>query len=186
MDSPEDVKAGIEIIDELYFRYYEPFYEMLKEEDGTSSFTAFHVIGAGRIAKIQCDFCALISPQIFREMIQPSLRKQCLRLNHSIYHLDGPDAIKHLPALMEIKELQALQWTCGAGKPDGGSEDWYPIYDMVREAGKSLWIEMHDGTPKDWANRAKNLVKRYGTNGMYFLFEEFPDLKSAEEMENLF
>ena len=57
----------------------------------------------------------------------PSLQQQCQKLDYTLYHLDGPDAIKHLDALMEIEELDALQWTPGAGKPDGGDELWYPI-----------------------------------------------------------
>ena len=48
------------------------------------------------------------------------------RLDHSLYHLDGPDAIKHVPALMELEKLDALQWTCGAGQPDGACPRWYP------------------------------------------------------------
>ena len=123
---------------------------------------------------------------MFRDYVQPSLTKQCRNLDHSIYHLDGPDAIKHVPALMEIKELDALQWTCGAGKPDGGSPDWYPIYDQVRAAGKGLWISLHDGGPEDWAKSAQRLLNRYGPTGLYFIFPVFPDLAQARKMAGIF
>jgi 5-methyltetrahydrofolate--homocysteine methyltransferase len=98
--------------------------------------------------------------------VVPSLTRQCRELDHSLYHLDGPGAIKHLDALMEIRELDALQWTCGAGQRDGGCERWYPIYDKVREAGKGLWIMLYDGGPKDWAESAKRLTGRYGKKGL--------------------
>jgi 5-methyltetrahydrofolate--homocysteine methyltransferase len=186
MDEPGLVHEGVKIIDDLYFKYYDRCYELIRDEDNSSAFLGFNVLGKGRVAKLQCDFSALISPQVFRDYVQPSLRKQCQKLDHSVYHLDGPDAIKHVPALMEIKELDALQWTCGAGKPDGGSENWYPIYDQVKEAGKSLWIYLSDGSPEDRARNAQKLVKRYGATGLYLLFPDFPDLQSAKKMAALF
>jgi 5-methyltetrahydrofolate--homocysteine methyltransferase len=183
---PELVHEGVKIIDDLYFKYYDRCYELIRDEDNSSSFIGFNVLGKGRVVKLQCDFSALVSPQVFRDYVQPSLRKQCQKLDHSVYHLDGPDAIKHIPALMKIKELDALQWTCGAGKPDGGSENWYPIYDQVKEAGKSLWIYLSDGSPEDQARNAQKLVKRYGASGLYLLFPDFPDLESAKKMAALF
>jgi len=186
LDNPQAVLEGSKKISALYFKYYDRCYDLLKDRDSSSSYTAFCVMGRGRAAKIQSDFCALISPQVFRELIQPSLAMQCRTLDYSVYHLDGSDAIKHIPALMEIRELNALQWTCGAGKPDGGSPDWYPIYDQVRTAGKGLHITINDGAPEDWEQSAKRLVKRYGATGLYLLFPDFPDLASAQRMASLF
>ena len=87
-----------------------------------------------------------------------------------IYHLDGPDAIMHVDALMEVEELTALQWTPGAGNPDGGSERWYPMYDRVKAAGKSLWIMLEEGSTDELIDKADKLVKRYGRDGLYLLF----------------
>ena len=115
MDEPELIKSYISQIDELYFRYYDAFYDIVKGEDGGSSYTVFSIWAPGRIGKIQCDYSAMISPDQFREFIVPSLRKQCQKLDFTLYHLDGPDAIRHLDALMEIDGIDALQWTAGAG-----------------------------------------------------------------------
>ena len=179
MDKPEAVRLAVNKIDELYFRYYDAMYDIVKEPDGSSAYTAFLIWGKGKTAKIQCDFCAMMSPDQFRELVQPSLRRQCERLDNSIYHLDGPDAIKHVPALMEIKRLNGLQWTCGAGQPDGGAERWYPIYDQVRAAGKSLWVQFGDGDAKDWVESGKRLIKRYGADCFYFIFPDFKDIQEA-------
>jgi len=181
MDYPDKVLRAVTEVDDLYFTYYDAMYDVVKEADGSSAYTAFAIWGRGRTAKIQCDFCAMISPDQFREYAQPGLRRQCQRLDNSIYHLDGPDAIKHVPALMEIEELDGLQWTCGDGQPDGGNERWYPIYDQVRAAGKSLWIHLSDGGEKDWVESAERLIKRYGPNCLYLIFPDFSDKKSAEE-----
>ena len=170
IDEPDLIKEILDQLDELYFKYYDAFYDIVKGPDGSSSFTAFQIWGPGRTAKVQCDFCALMSPDQFYEFVQPSLRRQCQRLDNSLYHLDGPDAIKHLDALMEIEELDALQWTPGAGNPGGGDAGWYPIYDKVKGAGKSLWISI---TAENWQEAAAQgdaLVERYGADGLYLLF----------------
>jgi len=152
-------------------------YDLVRSPDGSSSYTAFAVWGPGRTAKVQCDFAALMSPRQFRRFVVPSLRRQCAGLGNSVYHLDGPDAIAHVDALMEIDELDALQWTCGAGQPDGASPRWFPIYDAARRAGKALWIAVSDGGIDDWISGAAGIVDRYGPDALYL---HFPLMSEAE------
>lgn len=170
IDSPELMKSYIEQIDDLYFRYYDEFYNIVKEDDGSCSYTAFSIWGPGKTGKIQCDFSALMSPGQFEEFVIPSLRKQCRELDFSLYHLDGPDAVKHLDALLKIDELDAIQWTPGAGNPDGANEKWYPIYDKVKNAGKGLWVQIYDGDVDTWIESSGRFVERYGCDGVYLLF----------------
>lgn len=178
IDEPETVLHAMDVIDETYMRCYQAFYDIVSHPEGLNSFTAFNVLGRGRIAKIQCDFCALMSPKQFRRFVQPSLKKQAEALDHTVYHLDGPDAIKHLEALMEIEALDALQWTCGAGQPDSGSPRWYPIYDRVRDAGKALHLSIYDGDFEQWLRTGDELVGRYGPKGLYFLFPEMTEAQA--------
>lgn len=182
MDEPELIKLFIDQIDKLYFKYYDEFYDIVKGEDGSSSYTVFNIWGPGRVAKIQCDYSAMISPDQFSEFVVPSLSKQCQNLDFSLYHLDGPDAIRHVDALMDIEELNALQWTAGAGQPDGASEKWYPLYDKVIAANKSLWIFLTDGKLNDWIEGADKLVKRYGPEKLYLLF---PDMEEEDAIKLL-
>lgn len=180
IDEPDAVQRAIQQIDDAYFPCYDRFRDALISEDGVTGYTAFNVLGTGRVAKIQCDFSALMSPDQFRKFVLPSLRKQCKILDHSVYHLDGPDAIKHLDALMEIDELQALQWTCGAGQPDSASPRWYPIYDRVKAAGKALHLTIFEGDFDHWIRSCDTLVERYGVDGMYF---QLPVMAEAEANE---
>ena len=119
----------------------------------------------------------MISPEQFRRFVVPSLTKQTRMLDHSIYHLDGPDAVRHVPALMEIDSLDALQWTCGAGQPDGANPKWYGIYDQVAAAKKGMWVQIADGDFDQWLRSADRFVERYGTRSVYFLF---PGMSMAE------
>ncbi len=177
IDEPEEIKARISQIDDLYFSYYDPFFQLTKDRQGGSCYTVFQVWGPGRMAKLQCDFSALMSPNQFREFIQPSLRKQAQRLDQVLYHLDGPDAIKHLDAVLEIDEIDALQWTSGDYGPDGTAAEWYSIYDKARQAGKSLWIKVYSGTINDWIAGVDKLVERYGSD---CLFLHFPEMSKVE------
>lgn len=177
MDEPEKVERAIARIDDTYFRYYDELLSIVQDDDGIAAYTVFGILGKGRVAKIQCDFSAMISPAQFRQFVLPSLKKQAKKLDHSLYHLDGPDAIRHVPAIMEIGELDALQWTCGAGQPDGACPRWYPIYDDVTAAGKGLWIQIYDGKLDDWIRSSEALMNRYGTGIFYF---HYPWMKEAE------
>ena len=176
IDAPDLIKQKLTEVDSVYFKHFEQFYDLVSWQ-GSNSFTAFNIWGYGRTAKLQCDFSALLSPAQFNEFVVPSLRSQCRQLDQSLYHLDGPDAIKHVPALMKIKELDALQWTCGAAQPDGAHDRWLPIYDQVKEAGKALWIMLYDGNAQDWLAGAEKLIKRYGTDGLYL---NFPVMSQAD------
>jgi hypothetical protein len=181
MDEPKSVSDFISKIDDSYFHYYDRFYNAVKGKDMSSTYTVFDIWSPGRTAKIQCDFSAMMSPDQYRKFIIPSIIKQAANLDNVLYHLDGPDAIKHLDAVMEIKDIDALQWTCGAGHPDGTCERWFPIYDKVRIAGKSLWIQVYDGDIEDWIKNSEKIIKTFGSDGIYLIFPEM-DEDDAEKL----
>jgi hypothetical protein len=179
IDCPETVMKVLDRLDGCFYYYYDKMYDICKCPDNSSVFTAFSIWGKGKTAKIQCDFSALISPDIFDEFVLPYLKKQCDYLDNAMYHLDGPMAIRHVDSLMKIEKLKALQWTSGAGEDDGGSEKWFGLYDKVKDANKALWIELYKGDCYTQVERAKKILKRYGPDGIYFIFG-YKDKKSAE------
>jgi len=180
MDVPELLKKQIAIIDAAYPAFYNPMYEIAKDEEGGVSYTAFEIWGLGKTAKIGCDFAALISPEQFKEFVVPSVRKQCQFLDNSLFHLDGPAAIKHMDYLMEVEEIDVFQWTPGAGNDDGGSEQWFPLYDKARAVEKQLWVWLYEGELRNWIDSAARLVKRYGPDCLYIRFPIFSDLNTAQ------
>lgn len=170
MDSPEIVKKFINDIEACYFKVYDKFFDIVKDDNGWSGFTAFNIYGKGKTAKVQCDFSAMLSTNHFREFVKPNLEKQCNLLDNSIYHLDGTDCIHHVPSLMEIESLNALQWTPGATQPDGANKRWYPIYEQAQKAGKSMFVYIYDGNFDDWIDSSQNFIKKFGRIGVYFLY----------------
>lgn len=181
MDEPHEVKKSLERLSQCYDPYYDLMYRLVKDPSGGSSYTSFCIWGPGRVAKIQCDISAMLSPEQFREFCLPYFRHQCSNLDQTMFHLDGPDALHHVDALMEIEQLDALQWTYGVGQLDGGDEKWFPLYDKVFAAGKGLWTHIGDGSFQRWYQVSDRLVKRYGTKGLFLVYPEM-DWKSAESL----
>ena len=102
------------------------------------------------MSKLQSDISTMISEDDYRRFVQPFIREQCQKIDYTLYHLDGVGAMHHLPALLEIEELNAIQWTPGVGQPQGGSSKWYDLYRQILEGGKSImacWVTLDELRP---------------------------------------
>ena len=172
LDEPEAVADRIRQIDKIYYEYFDRFYDIIHDREGGNAYTVFQIWGPGKTVKLQCDFSAMMSPDDFRAYIQPSLRQQAEKADCVLYHLDGPDAIKHMDALMEIEGIDALQWTSGDAGPDGTLPDWDVIYDKAILAGKSIWVKVYSGEFEDWLRNVDRVVQKYGSHSLYLMFPE--------------
>jgi len=173
-DRPHQVHRWLRRINDLYFPCYDRFYDLLKDADGSSVFTAFMIWGPGRTCKVQCDFAAMISPDQFAEFYVPYVTAQIDRLDRVLYHLDGPDCICHVDHLLAIEKLHAVQWVAGAGAPDGGDETWYPLYEKILDGGKGLQVSMP-------IEKVPPFVRRFGGRGVYLLTSA-PSQREADEL----
>lgn len=137
MENPESVKKLTSQILELWFHYYDNLYQIIHAKmKGVSSWMG--IWSPKRWYPIQCDFSAMISPKMFEEFVIPDLEKQCRYLDHTIYHLDGPEQITHLDLLLDIPELDGIQWSPGAANPPVGSSKWFPLYRRIQKRNKLL------------------------------------------------
>lgn len=159
-DRPRQIHELQRQVLELYFRCFDDLWAIASDDGGGCCFSAFQVWAPGKMAKLQCDFSAMISPAMFEEFVVPYLSEQCERLDYSVYHLDGVDAVKHLDLILAIPKLTALQWTPGANQPGAGDPVWLDMYRQAREAGKPLLLI---GVGKD---EAQQLVKELGPEGL--------------------
>jgi len=138
IDRPEWVHDCLRQITDRYFRVYDIWYDMIRDERGGSVFWAW---APGRMAKFQCDFSAMISPGMFGEFMAPVLTEMTERVSYSMYHWDGPNAIPHHDHLLSIPKLTMIQWTAGAGQPGSCDKKWWPLYHKTVDAGKKVHIE---------------------------------------------
>jgi hypothetical protein len=137
IERPDWVHRSLRRITDLYFHYYDILYDLMRDEVGGSHFWAW---APGRVAKLQCDISAMISPDMFAEFMVPVLREMCERLSYTIYHWDGPGALPHLDHLLSIPDLDAIQWTPGAGIEGCAHRRWWPLYHRILEAGKAVFV----------------------------------------------
>lgn len=175
IERPEWVEQRIWELNDVWFAAYQRIYDLIKLEDGSSAFGVFFIWGPGKVAKVQCDFSAMISPEMFRQFVVPALTRQCEWLDHSLYHLDGTQAMIHLDALLEIEALDAVEWTPQAGIETGGHPRWYDLYRRVVSAGKSVQVvnvEHDEVVP---------LLDAIGPKGVYIL-TTFKDERDAEQL----
>jgi 5-methyltetrahydrofolate--homocysteine methyltransferase len=178
LDRPAQCHRWLKRINDLYMPHYDPFYNLVKDEDGGSVFTAFSVWARGRLCKVQCDFSAMISPEQFVEFYVPYVREQVRGLDRVLYHLDGPDAIRHVDAILSVKGIHVVQWVAGAGHPHAGDPAWYPLYDKILKSGKGLEVFMA-------ADKIEAFVRRFGPSRLFILTEVKTEREARELIERV-
>lgn len=134
-DSPEEVTRLIWEIHVLWHRYFQELNDiLLPSNPGYTNWSSVYCNKPFYI--LQSDFAYMISPGMFDEFIRPELAASCQKLSHSIYHLDGVGQLAHLDLLLSIKELDAVQWVPGDGKPD--LSQWPEVFKKISAADKGL------------------------------------------------
>ena len=146
---PEVLEHQMQQINDIYFRVFDELYDIIREGD-EMAFCYFSSWAPGKMSKLQSDISTMISVDDYRRFVQPFIREQCQKIDYTLYHLDGVGAMHHLDALLEIKELNAIQWTPGVGEPQGGSPKWYDLYKKILAGGKSImacWVTLNELRP---------------------------------------
>ena len=169
---PEGSLQQLQAINKAWFEVFDHLYDIINV-NGEMAFCYFSIWGPGKVAKLQCDISVMISEEDFRTFSLPFLKEQCEHLDYTLYHLDGVDAIRHLDAVLELKQLNAVQWTPGVGQPQGGDPRWYDLYKKVLASGKSVminWVQL---------NELEALLDNIGTQGLNIQM----DFKSEKDIE---
>ena len=146
---PEVLEHQMQQINDIYFKVFDELYDIIREGD-EMAFCYFSSWAPGKMSKLQSDISTMISVDDYRRFVQPFIREQCQKIDYTLYHLDGVGAMHHLDALLEIKELNAIQWTPGVGEPQGGSPKWYDLYKKILAGGKSImacWVTLDELRP---------------------------------------
>ena len=126
-----------------YFEIYNMFYDKLSAA-GMPSTSWLPLPFQGKLYIPSNDFSCMISKETFDDIFLPGLINECKFYDRSIYHLDGPGALQHLDSLLEIDELNVIQWVCGAGNE--GLARWIPVYKKIQEGKKAseIFLDIKD------------------------------------------
>ena len=169
---PERLERQMQQINDIYFRVFDELYDIIREGD-EMAFCYFSSWAPGKMSKLQSDISTMISQDDYRRFVQPFIREQCQKIDYTLYHLDGVGAMHHLPAILEIDELNAIQWTPGVGEPQGGSTKWYDLYKKILAGGKSImacWVTLDELRP---------LLDNIGSDGVHIEM----DFHNEQEVE---
>jgi 5-methyltetrahydrofolate--homocysteine methyltransferase len=93
------------------------------------------------------DFTCMIGPGTYDEFCGQDLVETCNYVDCSLYHLDGPGAIHHLPRICSVKTLNSVQWIPGAGAPP--QSQWISLLRRIQELGKSVQVWPLDNCTMD-------------------------------------
>ena len=172
LERPEAVvRARIEVT-KLWFHVYEKLYEIVNARmEGSCSWMG--IWHPGKTYPLQCDFSCMISPELFQKYVLPELVEQAKFLDRTIYHLDGPGAIKHLDALLAAPEIDGIQWVPGAGEKM--AVHWIPMLKKIQKAGKLVLCSA-------FAADARTLLEELSPRGLILSVGGVETREEADEM----
>lgn len=134
LDRPEAVRAAVEHVHDLWWQAYEANLGLLAAgQDVTTAW--YPIVSPGRTYMTQCDFNAMIGPDVFRDLMAGELRATWARLGRAAYHLDGPGTEPHVPALLAERKPHCIQWV---PLPGAGALEHLAMLRGIQEAGVSV------------------------------------------------
>lgn len=83
-----------------------------------------------------CDFNFMIGPREFERLLLPDIARQAATVGRAVFHLDGPGAARHIDALLEVPDIQAIQFTPGSGSPSALA--WVEMFRKIQRRGRSV------------------------------------------------
>lgn len=142
IEYPHEIKALVDRITDDFITVYDIYYEKLTKA-GMPSTTWLPATCEGRYHVPSNDFSCMISNSMFEEVFLPGLIRECQHMDRNIYHLDGPQALRFLDALLALPEIHAIQWVPGAGNDYWAY--WIKIYQRIQAAHKAFCLHVPMG-----------------------------------------
>jgi hypothetical protein len=145
VDCPELVEKKLDEMTNMYKEVYTRLDNLIEgEKYGRSTWnmvwsdTPYNVVSS--------DFSGMIGPKDYERFVAPHIQAEIDFLDHSIYHVDGVDALKHLDRILAFKGLTGVEWVPGAGKPP--MREWIHILKRIQDAGKVIEVSVEEADIK--------------------------------------
>lgn len=143
---PYQVKELLIQIDNDYRCVYEMFYKKLRDAEQPIS-TWVPLVSDEKFNIVSNDFSIMIGARMYREIFLDGIIRECQFLDRSIYHLDGPGALRHLDALLEITDLDGVQFVPSPW--DDNFVRWAQVYKRIQAADKCVQVNCNLSEIKD-------------------------------------
>ncbi len=139
-DDPESVVKMAKKLSDAYAYQLQELQRIIdKNHDGCTNWSGLWHEDTWYISS--CDLICMISPEMFDSYVAPLLEAEAKMLQgRTIFHLDGPGALKHLDRLLEIPEIAGIQWVYGAGQPS--AKHWIDVLKKIQDHGKLIQVNV--------------------------------------------
>lgn len=141
-DQPEAIKAARDRMMPWARQTYDESYDIGRcYQEGSIDW--MQIWAPGRVITTQCDMSVMISPEMFRDFVVSELTDIYNHVDYGIYHLDGPEQIRHLDELLKIEKLHLIQWVPGTRMNNPGHGDpmnWLDLFRRIQDAGKKVLV----------------------------------------------
>jgi len=162
LDSPEVVSRAADRMAGTWARVHNELYRLaLPANHAGCCIEWMQTWAPGPHFQMSCDFSAILSPKLFQQFIAPEIQEYLKVNDYSVYHWDGPDALKHLDSLLAMQEIDAIQWTPGDGSPPYSYPEWIPYYRRIQAAGKKLIL------PYVKIDEVESLLSQLSSRGLF-------------------
>jgi len=132
VEVPEKINYALSRVCDAHSEIMQAYAE-LTDFDAYGTVNCEKYYSPGRQSRPQCDISCMISGDMFREFVIPSLEREAADMENVVYHLDGPEAVRHLDALLEMDWLDAVDFIPGE---NGIGRDWSKTYKKIIAKGK--------------------------------------------------
>jgi hypothetical protein len=174
IENPEWVEKTVKYISDSLMDLNERMFTILEDGSPEGYSNSTGTWAPKRMLGYDCDISCMVSADVFKKIFLPPLVETMETVDYRIYHLDGASAIHHLDALLDLPQLQAIQWVQGDG--GGRSSDWMDLIKKVQSKKKSiiLYCETDEIIP---------ILKEAGPKGIAIYVVDRP---SEQKLEAVF
>jgi hypothetical protein len=177
-DNPDEIDKALSLIEGAAEKLRARFSSIIDPVNGGLYAETMRYLSASPTHIPYCDFSAMIGPDMFNSHVLPSLKRECLPFpDRAVFHLDGPQMIAHLPAILSVPQIRAIQWVPGAGNPGTLNEKWYSVYRQIIDSGRLVCMA---GVPAD-VSQLKNFFSQFPAEHFFLPFT----LKGRSHAEDL-
>lgn len=141
IDCPELVDEAMKQSRALFHKLWKDIAEAGQMDENGYWFGAY---GQKGMAILQCDFGAVISPEMFERWVMPALEEEADIVDRVIYHWDGPETLRHKKALLNSDKIHTLAYV--PLPSEGGHINLLPMLRELQDCGKGVYVS---GTPEE-------------------------------------
>jgi hypothetical protein len=171
IEQPDPVKLWIRALGDIFLDIKTRLRAVRRELGRKDDFHPIGMWATGTIEALQCDFCTMLSPDMFREFVLPEVEREAEAEDYPIWHLDGSAEFRHLADICSVERIRAIQWV--EEKPGRSPLTFLDQWKQVRAAGKSLVMSTSVAD-------AIALTRQLGPSGLAF---RLPEIKAESDLD---